>query len=48
MAANVHSAPGVDLVPAANVPLARMGIRRYDEEAPGLKVDAAIVNPASE
>ncbi len=45
--ANVNSAPGGDLVPAAIVPLARMGLQRFDEEAPGLTVDAAVVNPAS-
>lgn len=47
-AANVGNTPGGDLTPTAMVPLARMGIQRYDEEAPGLTVDAAVVNPAPE
>ena len=47
-AANVNNAPGAGLVPAAIVPLARMGIQKYEEEAPGLTVDAAVVNPATE
>ncbi len=46
-AANINNTPGGDLTPAAIVPLVRMGIQRYDEEAPGLTVDAAKVNPAS-
>ena len=44
--ANVNTAPGADLVPAAIVTLAKMGLQRFDEEAPGLTVDAAVVNPA--
>ena len=47
-AANVNNASGAGLVPAAIVPLARMGIQRYEEEVPGLSVDAAVVNPAPE
>ncbi len=46
--ANVSPAPGVDAVPAAIVPLQRIGIQRFDEEVEGLTVDAAVVNPASE
>ena len=47
-AANVNTAPGADLIPAAIVPIQRMGLQRFDEEAPGLTVDAAVVNPAPE
>lgn len=46
-AANINSAAGGDLTPAAIVPLVRMGLQRFDEEAPGLSVDAAVVNPVS-
>lgn len=44
--ANVNQTPGGDSVPAAIVPLTRMGLQRLDEETPGLTVDAAVVNPA--
>ena len=43
--ANVSPAPGASVVPAAIVPLQRMGIQRFDEEVEGLTVDAAVVNP---
>jgi len=46
--ANVSPAPGASAVPAAIVPLQRIGIQRFDEEVEGLTVDAAVVNPASE
>ncbi len=44
--ANINSAPGAPAVPAAIIPLQRLGIQRFDEEVPGLTVDAAVVNPA--
>jgi hypothetical protein len=47
-ATNIESAPGAGVVPAAMVPLIRLGIARFDGEVPGLTVDAAVVNPASE
>ena len=39
--------PGPDgnFVPAAVVPIQRMGIQKFDEEVKGLTVDAAVVNP---
>lgn len=46
--ANVGSTPeSNDAVPAAIVPIQRMGIQRFDE-ASNLTVDAAKVNPAQE
>ncbi len=33
-------------IPAAIVPLQRVGIQRFDQELTGLTVDAAVVNPA--
>ncbi len=47
-AANVNTSPEGDSMPAAIVPLQRMGLQRYDVEVSGLSVDAAVVNPASE
>ncbi len=44
-AANVP-APGGS-VPAAVIPLQRMGIQKFDIEVEGLTVDAAVVNPAT-
>lgn len=44
---NVPSPDG-NFVPAAVVPLQRMGIQKFDEETKGLTVDAAVVNPAPE
>lgn len=47
-AANIGSTPeSNDAVPAAIVPIQRMGIQRFDE-ATNLTVDAAEVNPAPE
>jgi hypothetical protein len=43
-AANVTSPSGTDLLPAAIVPVLRVGIQRFDE-ANSLTVDAASVNP---
>jgi hypothetical protein len=46
-AANVEGpVPGGGSVPAAIVPLQRLGIQKYDVEVKGLTVDAAVVNPA--
>ncbi len=45
--ANVNSLDG-NIVPAAIVPLQRLGIQKFDEEMLSLTVDAAVVNPASE
>jgi hypothetical protein len=47
-AANIPSAPDAAAVPAAIVPLQRMGIQKFDDEVQGLTVDAAVVNPAPE
>ena len=41
-------APGGESVPAAIVPIQRLGIQKYDVEVKGLTVDAAVVNPAPE
>ncbi len=39
--------PGTESpLPAAVVPLQRVGIQRFDQELTGLTVDAAVVNPA--
>ena len=47
-AANVEGpAPGGGSVPAAIVPLQRLGIQKFDLEVKGLTVDAAVVNPAT-
>ncbi len=46
-AANINAAPGADVIPAAIVPVQRMGLQRF-EEASNLTVDAAEVNPASQ
>jgi hypothetical protein len=43
---NVSPAEGVDAVPAAIVPLQRIGLQKFDVKVPGLTVDAAEVNPA--
>jgi len=46
-AANVGATPeGNDLVPAAIVPVQKMGLQRFPE-ANNLTVDAAVVNPAT-
>jgi hypothetical protein len=45
--ANISPGPGADAVPAAIVPIQRMGIQKFDDEVPGLTVDAAKVNPAT-
>jgi len=45
--ANISSTPHADAVPAAVVPLQRIGIQKFDTKVPGLTVDAAEVNPAS-
>jgi hypothetical protein len=45
---NFSPAQDVDAIPAAIVPLQRLGIQRFDEEVKGLTVDAAEVNPATE
>ena len=44
-AANINSDPQGDSVPAAIIPLQRLGLQRYDVEVLGLTVDAAVVNP---
>jgi hypothetical protein len=44
-AGNVPSPEG-NIVPAAILPVQRMGIQRFDEEIKGLTVDASVVNPA--
>jgi hypothetical protein len=41
-------APDGNFIPAALVPLQRMGIQKFDEEVKGLTVDAAKVNPIPE
>jgi hypothetical protein len=46
--ANVNPVPEADAVPAAIVPLVRMGIQKFDVEVKGITVDAAVVNPAPE
>ena len=47
-AANIGTAPeSTDLVPAAIVPIQRIGIQRFDEPS-NLTVDAAEVNPSPE
>ncbi len=43
-AANVTQAPGSEVLPAAIVPIVRLGIRRF-EEPNNLTADAAEVNP---
>jgi hypothetical protein len=43
---NLSPTPDADAIPAAIVPLQRIGIQRFDEEVKGLTVDAAVVNPA--
>jgi hypothetical protein len=40
------STPDGNFVPAAVVPMQRVGIQKVDEEIQGLTVDAAVVNPA--
>jgi hypothetical protein len=46
-AANIGATPeGDNVVPAAIVPIQKMGIQRFDEPS-NLTVDAAEVNPAS-
>ncbi len=45
---NFSPAPDADVIPAAIVPLQRLGIQRFNEEVKGLTVDAAEVNPATE
>lgn len=40
--------PDGDFVPAAVVPMQRMGIQKFDEEIQGLTVDAAVLNPLPE
>lgn len=42
----VSDQDGKTTVPAAVVPVQRIGIRRFDEEVGNLTVDAAVVNPA--
>jgi hypothetical protein len=42
----VSNQEGDATVPAAVVPVQRIGIRRFDEEIGNLTVDAAVVNPA--
>jgi hypothetical protein len=45
VAANVNTGPGQDtLLPAAIIPIAKIGIQRFDQ-ANSLTVDAAEVNP---
>jgi len=44
--ANISPAEGIDVVPAAIVPLQRIGLQKFDDTVPGLTVDAAEVNPA--
>jgi hypothetical protein len=46
-AANITGPEGI-FIPAAIVPVQRLGIQRFDAEVEGLTVDAAVVNPASE
>lgn len=46
MATNVNGPEG-NVVPAAIVPVQRLGIQRFDVEVENLTVDAAQVNPAS-
>lgn len=41
----VSDQEGVNTVPAAIIPVQRIGLRRFDEEVGGLTVDAAVVNP---
>ncbi len=46
-AGTVPAASGDGNVPAAVVPLQRMGLQKFDQEVKGLTVDAAAVNPVS-
>ncbi len=48
LAIGAGNIPGPDenFIPAAVVPIQRVGIQRFDEEVKGLTVDAAAVNPA--
>ncbi len=43
---HVSDQEGVNTVPAAIVPVQRIGLQRFDEEVGGLTVDAAVANPA--
>ena len=45
-ATHVSDQEGNMTVPAAIVPVQRIGIRRFDQEVGSLTVDAAVVNPA--
>jgi hypothetical protein len=42
---NMNTQPGGDLLPAAVVPVGKIGLQRFDE-VNSLSVDAAVVNPA--
>ncbi len=46
-ATNLNGPEG-NIVPAAIVPVQKVGIQRFDTEIEGLTVDAAVVNPAPE
>lgn len=45
--AGTTAGPDGNFVPMAVIPLQRVGIQKFDQEAKGLTVDAAVVNPAS-